>query len=84
MERRVAQTELDEDEYDTLVRAARKSGLSIKEALRKAAIQWATEASGIDPNDPFIQLKPVSWGDKRASERVDETVYGGPRAKRRR
>ncbi|HZD12372.1 MAG TPA: hypothetical protein VE177_02495, partial [Candidatus Binatus sp.] len=71
MERKIAQTELDPEEYDSLVRAARKTGLSIKEALRKAALQWATEASGIDPTDPIFHLKPVPWGDRKASERVD-------------
>jgi hypothetical protein len=34
MERKVAQTELDPAEYETLVVAARKSGLTLKEILR--------------------------------------------------
>jgi len=76
MERKVAQTEFDPKEYDTLAKAARKSGLSIKEALRQAALQWATETSGIDPADPIFHLKPVSYGDRKASERIDEIVYG--------
>ena len=72
----MAQTEFDLKEYDTLAKAARKSGLSIKEALRHAALQWATETSGIGTADPIFHLKPVSYRDKKASEHIDEIVYG--------
>ncbi len=88
MERKVAQTELDPQEYETLQTAAQKSGLSIKEALRQAALRWAAEESGIDSKDPIFDIalgrrKPVSVrlkGDalkraKRASEEVDQAVY---------
>src|SRR5256886_12713810 len=56
MERKVAQTELAPAEYETLVVAARKSGLTLKEALRQAALRWATEESGIDPKDPIFDI----------------------------
>jgi hypothetical protein len=35
-----------------------------------------TEASGIDPADPIFHLKPISYRDKSASERIDEIAYG--------
>jgi hypothetical protein len=89
MERKVAQTELEPEEYETLLAAARKSGLSIKEALRQAALKWATDESGIDPKDPIFDIalgrrKPLEVRLKgealrrarRASEEVDEAVYG--------
>jgi len=88
MERKVAQTELDAQEYETLQAAAQKSGLSIKEALRQAALRWAAEESGIDSKDPIFDIalgrrKPVSVrlkGDplkraRKASEEVDRAAY---------
>src|SRR5207245_8931423 len=90
MERKVAQTELDPAEYETLVVAARKSGLTLKEALRQAALRWATEESGIDPKDPIFDIAPgrkkpleirlkgeaLSRGNKASGE-VGRAVYGG-------
>jgi len=82
----VVQTELDPAEYETLAVAARKSGLTLKEALRQAALRWATEESGIDPKDPIFdialgrkkplefRLKALRWA-RKASEEVDRAVY---------
>jgi hypothetical protein len=81
MERKVAQTELDSEEYSALATAAKKSNLSIKEALRQAALQWVQEKSGINPDDPIFHLKPVVFRDKkgrvdkRASVDIDKIVY---------
>lgn len=88
MERKVAQTELDSQEYDRLLAAAQKSGLSIKEALRQAALRWAAEESGIDSKDPIFDIplgrrRAVSLrlkgeaqkGARKASEEVDAAVY---------
>lgn len=82
MERKVAQTELDSEEYSALAATAKKNRLSIKEALRQAALQWVQEKSGINPDDPIFHIKPVVFRDKkgkvdrRASEEVDKIVYG--------
>lgn len=82
MERKVAQTELDPAEYSALAATAKRNKLTIKEALRKAAVQWVQDNSGINPNDPIFHLKPVAFRDRkgrvdrRASERIDEIVYG--------
>jgi len=82
MERRVAQTELDAEEYSALVATAKKNKLSLKEALRQEALQWVQEKSGINPDDPIFHLKPVVFRDKkgrvdrRASVDVDKIVYG--------
>ena len=88
MEHKVAQTELEPEEYEALLAAARKSGLSIKEALRQAALKWSAEESGIDPKDPIFDIalgrrKPFEAslkGDalkraRKASQEVDEAVY---------
>ncbi len=73
----MAQTELDEDEYSTLAATARKKGLTIKEALREAAVRWTREESGINPRDPIFHVKPRDWGKgtEFASREVDETLY---------
>jgi hypothetical protein len=78
MERKVAQTELDPKEYSALAATARKNHLSIKEALRRAALEWVQENSGINPNDPIFHIRPVDWGKgtENASKEVDKTLYG--------
>src|SRR5207247_8386252 len=82
MERKVAQTELEPSEYQTLAKTAEKKGLTIKEALRQAARLWVHEESGIDPNDPIFDIalgrrKAKDWGKgtENASKEVDETLY---------
>jgi len=84
----VAQTELDPEEYENLQAAAQKTGLSIKEALRRAALRWAAEESGIDAKDPIfdialgrrkavrVKLKGALLEKARkSSEEVDRAVY---------
>ena len=77
MERKVAQTELDPAEYSTLASTARKKGLTIKEALREAALRWTQEESGINPNDPIFHFKARDWGKgtENASREVDENTF---------
>ena len=74
----MARTELDADEYPTLASSARKTGLTIKEALREAAVRWTREESGINPKDPIFHVKPRDWGKgtENASKEVDEMLYG--------
>ncbi len=78
MERKVAQTELDPQEYSALAATAKKNKLTIKEALRRAALQWVQENSGTNPNDPIFRTKAVDWGKgtENASKEVDKTLYG--------
>lgn len=78
MERKVAQTELEPGEYSALAATAKKNKLTIKEALRKAALQWVQENSGINPNDPIFRVKAADWGKgtENASREVDKTLYG--------
>ena len=52
----VVRTELDLEEYQSLVRVAEKKGLTIKKALREAVLRWISEESGIDPGDPIFDI----------------------------
>jgi hypothetical protein len=83
MERKVAQTELDAEEYRALVKIAEKKGLTIKDALREAALRWTSEESGIDPKDPIFDIalgrrKAQDWGKgtERTSVDHDKVLYG--------
>ena len=83
MERKVAQTELDAEEYRALVKIAEKKGLTIKDALREAALRWTSEESGIDPKDPIFDIalgrrKAQDWGKgtERTSVEHDKVLYG--------
>ncbi len=75
MERKAAQTELEPSECSALAATARKNRLSIKEALRQAALQWVQEKFGINPKDPIFHLKPADWGKgtENASKEVDRS-----------
>ena len=53
----------------------KKLDVSIREAVKEAVLKWAEEKSGIEPTDPIFNLKPISYGDRMASTKVDETVY---------
>src|SRR5712692_4851129 len=82
MERKVAQTELDAEEYRALVKIAEKKGLTIKDALREAAVRWTREESGINPKDPIFDIalgrrKAQDWGQgtERISIDHDKILY---------
>src|SRR5216117_1877995 len=84
MDRKVARTELDAEEYRALAKIAEGKGLTIKDALREAALRWTREESGIDPKDPIFDIalgrrKAQDWG--RGTERTsidhDKVLYRG-------
>ena len=77
MEHRVAQTELDSEEYSALATTAKKNNLSIKEALRQAALQWVQEKSGINPDDPIFTIQLI---DNTKSSEI--TIHGQTRQSR--
>ncbi len=49
MPQKVVQTVLNAEEHSALVKLAKKKGLTVKQALREAALRWTKEESGIDP-----------------------------------
>ena len=72
--KKVVQTELGEREYDLLSEVAKKEGLTIKEAARRALLDWSM--SGMDlKNDPLFRLKPVKFKRKIRSSEIDRFLY---------
>jgi glutamine synthetase type III len=75
MQKKIVQTILSQDEYRRLTETVEKLDMSIREAVREAILKWTEEKSGIEPQDPIFNLTPISYGDKKASMKVDEIVY---------
>jgi len=72
--KKVVQTELGEREYDLLSEVAKKEGLTIKEAARRALLDWSL--SGIElKDDPLFRLKPVRFKQKIKSSEIDRFLY---------
>jgi hypothetical protein len=72
------QTELPEEEYRLLVKAAKEKNISIKEGVREAVRQWIETSIPLS-EDPLFELKPVKTGVKTDSSRLDEELYGEKR-----
>ncbi len=72
--RKVVQTELGEKEYELLASIADREGLTIKEAARKAILEWSM--AGIDlKTDPFFKLKPIRFKEKIKNSEIDRYIY---------
>ncbi len=72
--KKVVQTELGEDEYEALSALAKQEGLTIKEAARRALLEWTM--SGVDlKQDPLFRLKPVKFREKIRSSEIDRFLY---------
>jgi hypothetical protein len=72
--KKVVQTELGEREYDLLSDVAKKEGLTIKEAARRALLEWSM--SGMElKDDPLFKLKPVRFRQKIKSSEIDRFLY---------
>ncbi len=72
--KKVVQTELGEDEYEAVSALAKKEGLTIKEAARRALLEWTM--SGIDmAQDPFFRLKPIKFREKIRNSEIDRFLY---------
>ncbi len=72
--KKVVQTELGEDEYEVLSAIAKREGLTIKEAARRALLEWSM--SGLDlKQDPLFRLKPVKFREKIRSSEIDRFLY---------
>jgi hypothetical protein len=78
-EETVVQTRLEADEYDRLKRVAEAEGISLKEALKRAAIAYTSAHGQHDPDDPFFAGGPDSpdGGDENLTATETETyLYG--------
>jgi hypothetical protein len=73
---KVVQTVLQESEYERFRKAAKLSGLKVKDAVRSAVLSWTNEATPLDPHDSFFMSKAHDMRDSHLSTRVDEVLYG--------
>jgi hypothetical protein len=72
--KKVVQTELGEEEYEALSSVAKKEGLTIKEAARRALLEWSI--SGLDlKQDPLFRLKPIKFRERIRSSEIDLFLY---------
>ncbi len=72
--KKVVQTELGEREYDLLSDVAKREGLTIKEAARRALLEWSM--SGVElKDDPLFKLKPVKFKRTVRSSEIDRFLY---------
>jgi glutamine synthetase type III len=65
------QSELEKHIYFELKKTAEKKGISIKEAIREAVLEWVRDKSGFDKNDSFFSMHTFS-ASKELSEKHDE------------
>ncbi len=65
------QSELDRHIYSELKNTAEKKGISIKEAIREAVLEWVRDKSGFDKKDPFFRMHTFR-ASKDLSEKHDE------------
>lgn len=72
--KKVVQTELGEDEYEVLSTIAKREGLTIKEAARRALLEWSTSALDLK-QDPLFRLKPVKFKVKVYASEIDRFLY---------
>ena len=63
-EETVVQTRLGPDEYDRLKRVAEAEGISLREALKRAAIAYTSAHGQHDPDDPFFAGGPEPDDDE--------------------
>jgi hypothetical protein len=75
---KVVQTELSEEEYRRFRAFAEKEGVSIKEALRRAAREYADERARPDPDDPFFTYhdETAEGTEPTDAREMDDDLYG--------
>ncbi|MFW6437022.1 MAG: hypothetical protein ACOCYZ_05260 [Halococcoides sp.] len=76
-ESRVVQTRLPENEYEQLRRVAEQEGLSLKDALRQAALEFTERQGKHDPSDPFFDGSVPETDDDTSltATKTDEYLY---------
>jgi len=72
--KKVVQTEIEQDDYDTLQSLARSKNMTIKDVAKEALRLWT--ASALDLNkDPLFKLKPVEFKVKVRSDEIEAFLY---------
>jgi hypothetical protein len=72
--RKVVQTELEADDYETLLGLAKSKNMTIKEATREALLWWTASATDLT-KDPLFRLKPVEFKVKVRSDEIEAFLY---------
>lgn len=76
MKRKVVQTEVDRDAYEFILKTAEAKGLTLKEALRQAVLEWAAREGDLS-FDPLFDFSIVaSRGRRKYPDRGEEVLYG--------
>lgn len=72
--RKVVQTNLEEDDCEMLSSVAKREGLTIKKAARRALLERSL--SNLDlKQDPLFTLKPVKFRAKIRASEIDRFLY---------
>ncbi|MGC8849001.1 MAG: hypothetical protein ACP5QI_00810 [Candidatus Bathyarchaeia archaeon] len=66
---------VDEVVFKKFKAKAVEEGMKIGEALTQAMKLWIKQRS-LKPKLSLLDIKPFSWGDEKASLKVDEILYG--------
>lgn len=77
-EEKVVQTRLDESEYEQLRRVAEQEEITLKEALRRAATEFAERKERHDPDDPFFAAESpesTTGGEELTATKTEEYLY---------
>jgi hypothetical protein len=70
--KKMVQTGLGKREYDLLSDVAKREGLTIKEAARRALLEWSTSRVELK-DDPLFRLKPVKFRQRISMARICDT-----------
>jgi hypothetical protein len=65
---------LDANTYLELKRTAEQNGLTLKEALKEAVLDWIRAKSGFDQGDPLFKTLGMFYSRADLAEKHDE-VY---------
>jgi hypothetical protein len=76
MKMTIVQTSLEPDELKEFESVCKKEGLSKRQALRNAIMNWVREKKGLDPDDALFTMQPGSANVQKGARHVDEVVYG--------
>ena len=72
--KKVVQTEIDQDDYETLQSLAKKRNMTIKEATREALRSWTASNADLT-EDPLFKLKPVGFKVKVRADEIETFLY---------
>ena len=74
MQRKVVQTEVDLDAYKFILKTAESKGLTLKEALRVAVMEWAAREGDLSFDPLFDFSRVVMKGQRKYPDKGEETL----------